>query len=247
MKPYIFLSALVMGVFVFPAVSMSQEADAEAEAVEPSDAAVSEKTRSAMIEVREAAQRFVEDLTPEQERHFGVLYGNYNLIKVVKTVRDDLGNAMDSCGEENPDIKEEASTRYDEWTEAIDPVLEDAEANVANMIVAQDYARPREFDQFFKLVDKARDQNSQDVQKVPVTSLEACQTMISKMDETQPNMIELLNATLVSLPKALQEEKQKAEEEAAKKAAEEAEKAAEEAVAEDADEESEETAEDDAE
>lgn len=243
MKSYLFLTALVMGVFAFPAVPMAQEA--ETETAEPADAGVSEKTRSAMVKVMEAAKAFSDDLTPEQKRHFGVLYGNYNLLKVVETVREDLGSAMEACGEENPDIKEKADVRYEAWTEAVDPVLEDAKANVANMIVAQDYARPREFDQFFKLVDEARAQHGKDVKKVPVTTLEACETMISKMDETQPNMIKLLKATLVSLPLALQEEKKKADEEAAQKAAEQEADAVEEEAEEDTEEDTEEDAESD--
>lgn len=242
MKSTLFLSALVLGVFAFQSPIMAEDAEGE----KPADASVSEKTQSATMKVVEAAKEFTAELNEEDERHFGVLYGNYNLIKIVGIVREDLGEAMEACGEANPDIKDEANTRYKEWTVAIDPVIKDAEANVANMILAQDYAKPRKFDNFFKLVDQARNQHSKDVEKVPVTTLEACEKMISKMDETQPKMIELLEATLVSLPMAIQAEKEEAarkaaEEEAARKAEEEA-KAAEEAAEKAVEEEAEEAA-----
>lgn len=224
MKPLLLLSALVMGASIVPTPSFAQ--DSEGELIAPSDAVQSEKSKTAMNKVMEEADSIMEGLNSSQTRHFNILYGNYNLIKVVETIRDDLGNAIDACGEENPDIEEKADTRYDEWTGAVDPVLKEAKANVGNMIVAQDYAQPREIDKFFKLVDKARDQHGQDVEKVPVTTLEACETMVKKMDETQPNMIELLEATLISLPLAIQAERQKEMEE--QKAAEEAAKAAEE-------------------
>ncbi len=236
MKPLLFLSALIIGASFIPTPSFAQESDAEM--MEPSEAVQSDKSKSAMNKVMAEANAIMEGLSTSQARHFNIMYGNYNLIKVVETIREDLGNAIESCGEANPDIKEEADARYEEWTGAVDPVLKEANGNVANMIVAQDYARPREIDKFFKLVDNARSQHGKDVEKVPVTSLEACQTMVKKMDDTQPNMIELLEATLISLPLAIEAEREK--ERAELKAAEEAEaaKAAEEEqAAEDAEEE----------
>ena len=238
---YFFLFALVL-VAPFGVFAQDQAEDA------PAHAAQSEEAKSLALQVREGLQDFTKDLNRSEKRHFGVIYGNYNLIKVVEKIREDVGDAVDQCGEQNPEIKEEADARYKTWTDAIDPVLQDAEANVGNMIVAQEYARPRKFDTFFKLVEKARDAHDKDVGKVPVTTLEACQTMIEKMDDTQENLTNLLTETLVSLPHALEEERQKeAEERAAQEQAarEKAEKEAEERkAAEEAEEDDAEDAED---
>ena len=212
----LYFALFVLTVFIPLSVLAQDEAEDA-----PAHAAQSDEAKSLAMQVREGIEEFTKDLNRSEKRHFGVIYGNYNLIKVVERIREDVGNAVDACGDENPDIKEEAETRYKAWTEAIDPVLKDAEANVGNMIVAQEYARPRKFDTFFKLVEKARNAHDKDVEKVPVTTLEACQTMIEKMDDTQENLTELLTDTLVSLPHALEAERQKeAEEKAAQEQAE---------------------------
>ena len=186
-------------------------------------------------EVLAAAEEFSKDLDKRSKRHFTVLYSNYNLIKVVEAVRDSVDKAIDACGEANPDMKEGLDTRFKEWKTAVKPAMTEADNNVNNMLLAQEYAKPREIKKFFKLIDKARKQQEKEVEKVPVTTPEACEGLLKRMDGTQAQMVKLLQSTLVSLPRIIQaeDEKAKAEEEAkakaeAEKAEEEAKKAAEE-------------------
>lgn len=191
------------------------------------DAEATEEKKNSVIA---AAEDFMKDLNRRERRHFSVLYGNYNMTKVVETVQGDVGLAVDKCGEDNPDMKEKLKTRYKDWKAAIKPVLTEAGANVNNMVFAQEYAKPAEIRKFFKLIDKTREEHEKQIEKIPVTTPEACQHLLEKMDETQENLIHLLEATLISLPQALQaedeeaiaKEKEKAEKEAAKQAEKEA-------------------------
>ena len=179
-------------------------------------------------EVVAAAEDFIKDLDEPSKRHFTVLYGNYNLITVVEEVEDGIDLAVDACSEANPDMKEALESRFDEWKDAVRPVIKEADAHIGNMILAQDYSKPRKIRKFFKLIDKARKEKSKDVKKMPVTTPEACQSLLEKMNETQGNMTKLLRMTLLSLPQVMQEQDEKAraeaEEAAKKKAEEEAEK-----------------------
>lgn len=179
-----------------------------------------EKAAFAKNEVVEAAKKFTEGFDDASKRHFNVLYGNYNMIKVVETVRDSVGTAIHACGDDNPDMKTSLDDRFDAWNKAVNPLLEDADANVQNMVLAQEYAKPGDIKIFFKLIDKARAQKDNEAQKIPVTSAQGCQKLLDSMDFTQPNMIKLLRATLVSLPQVIQAEdraaKAKAEEDARK-------------------------------
>lgn len=180
-------------------------------------------------EVVAAAEEFTKNFGDADRRHFNVLYGNYNLVKVVETVRKDVGLAVGKCGEANPEMKEALAKRYGEWQEAIKPVMTEAEANINNMVFAQDYAKPKEIRKFFKMIDEARADRDKNIEKVPVTSKEACEYLLKTMDSTQENMINLLQATLISLPQAMQLEKEMEERKADPQGGEtEAEKPAEE-------------------
>jgi len=176
-------------------------------------------------EILEAAQEFTEGFDEASQRHFGVLYGNYNMIKVVESVQESVEGAVEACGDKNPDLKVSLETRFDEWKKAVKPVIEDARANIQNMILAQDYSKPRNIKKFFRKIDKARKAKDKDVEKIPVTSLEGCEKLLKNMDATQPNMVKLLQATLISLPQVMQAEDDEArikmEEAAAVKKAEE--------------------------
>ncbi len=197
----------------------------------PAFAADDKKQGETKNEVVAASEEFMKDLDETAQRHFSVLQGNYNLIKVVETVRDSVDEAVDGCGDANPDLKEPLDTRFDEWKDAIKPVMKEADANVKNMILAQEYAKPKDIRKFLKLIDKARKNHEKGVEKVPVVTPEACQSLLEKMDDTQANMVKLLKATLVSLPQVMQAQDEEKRAEAEAKAQAEKEKAEAEAKA----------------
>lgn len=163
-----------------------------------------------------AAEEFTKDFDEASARHFTIVYSNYNMIKVVETVRDDVEMAVDKCTSVNPEMKDVLKSRYTTWTESIKPVLKEAEQNINTMVLSQDYTEPGEIRNFFKKIDKERDAQNREVQKVPVTTKEACEFLLNTMDSTQNQLIELLQATLVSTPQAVQRALE--EEEAAQKA-----------------------------
>ncbi len=221
-----FLFVFAVMVFCGSGVVLAQEEVAEAPKPNP---------------VVEAAKAFTDGLDEPSLRHFNTIYGNYNMVRVVEAVRGSIDSAVRACGEANPDMKEQMDTRFDGWAAEVNPILKEADSNIDNLVLAQDYAQKKDFEKFFKLIDKTRDEAEKEVKKIPVTSPEACGYLLKNMDKTQAQMTELLRATLISLPqrmqaqdddaraKAIEEEAEKAEAEKAEAEAIEAE-AAEEAV-----------------
>jgi hypothetical protein len=129
-----------------------------------------------------------------------MLYSNYNIIGTVKMVQGDVDHAVEACGKENPDLKEGMDARLKEWHGAIDPVIEEAEANVDNMVLAQEYTKPAQIQKVFKGLDKTRTLAGKQVEKTPVTTKDACEYLQEKMSDTQANFIRLLRSTLVTAP-----------------------------------------------
>jgi hypothetical protein len=144
----------------------------------------------------------MQKIKPEEQKHFFMTYSSYNMIGTVKMVRTDVGNAIADCGKNNPEMKEKLDARFKTWNEAVDPVMKEAEAHIENMVLAQDYAKKEDILDIYKTVDEAREKSNKRIDKVPVTTPEACQFLLEKMDETQENMISLLRTTLVTFPQA---------------------------------------------
>ncbi len=159
--------------------------------------------QKASEEVFKLTKTIAESLGPEEQKHFFVLYNNYNLIGTVKMVKEDVGNAVKSCGENNPDMKEGLDKRFTEWDAAVSPVIKDADANITNMVAAQDYAKSADIKKIFKGLDKTRKMANKQIDKTPVTTKDACEYLQEKMTDTQENFIRLLQSTLMSVPQLL--------------------------------------------
>ena len=145
------------------------------------------------------------DLDDSDRRHFYTLYNNNNLISTVKNVRDHIGDAIDACSENNPDMEDNLRARYKEWTDAVNEKLEEAEGQVENMVLAQEYASDSDINKILKRADELRDKTQKNVERIPVTSPEACEYLLNKMDETQANMLSYLGTVLVAMPQAMDE------------------------------------------
>ncbi len=186
--------------FMFVAFQMTAQGSSYAQ--EPIVPTVSDEDNKTMS-VHERLIEITEGLDEPSLKHFYALYGSHNLIQVVESVRDQVSDAIEKCSEANPDMKDALETRYEQWDEAIRPIMSDAVANVENMIAAQDYAKPRNIKKLLKFADKMRKEARESLERFPVTTPEACEYLRAKMDETQQNLTGLLESTLVSLPQTM--------------------------------------------
>ena len=190
------ICCFVMMLFVTQPAFSEDGPQAEVQAVQ--DDPEIQKLNTALADI-------TKDLDKAQRRHFYMIYNNHNLISTVKHVRKDVSDAIDACSEKNPDMKDDLSKRFDEWKAAVNEQMEAAEGARDNMIIAQDYASEKDIRGVMKQADSLRDELQGKRARAPVTSKEACEYLLNKMDETQTNMLSLLNATLVSLPQRMQE------------------------------------------
>lgn len=143
-------------------------------------------------------------LDDNQRRHFLMIYNSHNLISTVTHVKSQVSEAINACSEANPDMKDPLNKRFGEWAGAVDAKMVEAEANRDNMIMAQDYAEEPKIRSVLKQADVLRQETQRYMEGIPVTSKEACEYLLNKMDETQDNMVKLLEMTLITLPQQMQ-------------------------------------------
>lgn len=190
------LSLLAGMILTSPVMAAGEAApppeEMEAAEKDPAIARQEEKIESIYTEMNALS-----DPLPDEDRnHFSLIVTNYNLIQTVKMVEKDVARAVKECGKNNPDMKKAMDERFDGWKGAVDPIIKDADANVDNMIAAQDYAKPKQIKKILKGLDESREHTNKQIEKIPVTTPEACDYLRNKMDETQESMVGLLQATL---------------------------------------------------
>ncbi len=181
-----------------PAIEAEESVEGSQENQEEAEA--EQKWAGPAKDMYKTISAFSQKLDESQMRHFFTAYSNYNLIATVKTIRSDVSAAIDACSENNPDMKEDLHERFGVWKGAVGPLIKDAEGNMNNMLLAQDYSGPEEIKHIFELVDETREYTASQFEKIPVTTPEACEFLLNKMDETQESMLSLLQRTLISYP-----------------------------------------------
>lgn len=165
--------------------------------------AVSEEAINDAQKLYDDMQAILEDLTEANQRHFLAVYQTYALIGTVQTVRGDVGKAVIACGEDNPDLKDKMATRFEAWKDAVNPVILEAKALVDNMVIAQDYRKPKQMWEFLDQIDQVRIKTDSSLNKVPVTNEKSCNKLYDTMDDTQDGLVGMLQETLVAIPRAL--------------------------------------------
>jgi len=177
---------------------------------ETSDSAPSAEDvkRSELVEaqedaLREKVSRTIRKLDQREMTHFLAMFTNYNVFSIVKAVQDDIQDAVNRCADNNKDMATDVRGKYTAWNDNVGDVMQEADANIKNMSLAQNYISQAELNIIFGLVDEVRAVNSSRFESTPVTTPEACEFMMSKMDETQENMQQMLKVSLQSYPNLL--------------------------------------------
>ena len=152
--------------------------------------------------VHEEMKAIASKLSPDDQKHFYLIYSNSNIIGTVKLVRGDVNNAINACDKANPSIKADMDKHFADWKAKVDPVIKESEGNLNNMIVAQTYAPAEKIKSILKTLDDLRQKTAKQVNSQPITTLDACQYLEGKLDSTQESLTEALRNTLISYGRA---------------------------------------------
>ncbi len=201
----------LLGAFFF--VQTSDSYAEEADAVEATQQAMEEMQSGDPADLVKAQSKALQDkvsemvkhLSMDESKHFFVLYANYTVYSMVKAVQEDVGSAVSECASTNPNMASEMNSRFAEWEENVGALMKESYANIESLGMAQTYISQSELKLIFNLIEEVRAQDSSQFEKIPLTTPEACQFMLSKLDETQASMQQMLQLTLVSYPNVLQQ------------------------------------------
>lgn len=169
----------------------------------------------------DAENKMIDSLPKQNQEVFFVMRNKFSVIRSVKMVERDVGNAVKSCGKQNKEIKKGINQRFSEWKNAINPILKEADKFLEQELKEQEAFHVTDFKHITKLNDKAFAFSEKQIKKEPVTTLEACQKLMASMDRTEDQLVNLLQDIL--LPEEVVRkrlERAKEAEKAAKKAKE---------------------------
>jgi hypothetical protein len=163
-----------------------------------------------------AAENALLDTLPKQnQKIFFVLRNKHSVIRTIGVVRRDIKNAVKACGKENPNLKKPMNERFKEWENAVMPILDEAKKFLEIELKEQEAFHVSDYRYVTKLNDKAFEFSESKVTKTPVTSQEACEGLLKSMNDTEDNLINILQDIL--LPEDVIRERMKQAEKAKEK------------------------------
>lgn len=150
----------------------------------------------------QSVNNLIAPLDEPNKNHFLALYNAHNLTNVIRVIRKDVINASQACINAHDDLKSPLTVALSQWQYDVDAALEDADSQIQNMVIAQDYSDTKEVKDLLKLSQKLRENQEADMDKQPVTTREVCDTMEGVMAATKNSLITSLKDALLLLPHA---------------------------------------------
>jgi hypothetical protein len=145
----------------------------------------------------DAENALIETLSNKDKESVFILRNKHSVIRVIRVVERDIKAAAQSCGKNNPEMKERMDARFKQWQSAVNPILDMAQKQLDKDIKAQKMVDAKEFRRVLKLNDAAYEYGENQIVKRPVTTPEACEGLIESMNRTENEMILLLRETLL--------------------------------------------------
>lgn len=169
-----------------------------------------------------AAENSMLDSMPKSNQEvFFVLRNKHSVIRTLWVVHRDIKNAVKACGQNNKDLKKPMQERLKDWENAVLPILSEAEKLLKTEVKEQEAFHASDYNHVIDLNDKAFKFSESKIQKTPITTQEACESLLASMDETEDNLVSILQDML--LPEEVVRERVKQAKKAEAEAEEESE------------------------
>ncbi len=136
-------------------------------------------------EVEEKARALQESLSEEEIERMGQLRNAFGVVRSIRHVRKSVSDAVDLCAKENPSLSKDIKAGFRDWDQDIRKNLNQHEKHLKNSVHRRYFDDPRAVQAYLDTLDKAAAHAENSVERVPVTTEEACQGLMASMDNTK--------------------------------------------------------------
>lgn len=126
-------------------------------------------------------------------KHLYYVREGFGATRAVMLVRRDVDAAVKACGKENPDMKGDLDAEFSKWTSEVDPIVKQNETMINRAIAEQTYIKPKEINDYLKLIQQAGEYANKEIDKQIVTTPEACESLEKSMEKTRTAVSKLLS------------------------------------------------------
>lgn len=193
---FVFLAALFAS--YGPVAVYAEEKDKPAAAVAENEKAAEDaaaKVRSDYKEkIKAATSELGESFNEEQTVNMGRIRGNFGIIRAIKIMKHDIGDAVKRCGDANADMEDAMTKRFSAWDKTVAPLLKEDEKNLEESITKSSFPDEKKVRSYLSLIDDAAEESDKALgEKQVITTPESCQYLMTSLDKSEPMVVSLLN------------------------------------------------------
>lgn len=170
--------------------------EAEAGAAETENAKTEDKLKKTdnpyFSELEIKSEALDQTLSEPEKQRLVQLRDAFGMLRSMELVKKSVARAVQACGEENPDIRDEMTTRFDRWKSKVEPVQEKQEAKLEQVLGKPYFEKPGLVKEYLETVDKAAHYADKQYDVNPLSDEKSCQRLIESMDETEDKLVSLL-------------------------------------------------------
>ncbi len=159
-------------------------------------AAPEQDAKSPLVRLDQKTDELLKDLNKDQVTQFEKIRTAHGTIRAVDDVRVSLSRAVESCIQNNPDLKEPMTTRLQAWKNFVLPVVRQGQNRLEKMILMQSFTRPSTLRGYLKVFDDAVKYKETPYTEVPISAEKDCKVLIKNMAESEVVMHKLITETL---------------------------------------------------
>ncbi len=148
------------------------------------------------LRLRKTAEALFTNLSTQEMKDAYQLRTLHGIIKSVESVRQDLVNSTQSCIENHPDKRAEITDSFNRWKNEINPRLEKAAVTLDKRITENKAMPESLFRKYLALIDRMAETADSKVQKDYITSKEACDFLVKKLETSRDELSGVLNDIL---------------------------------------------------
>lgn len=148
------------------------------------------------LRLRKTAEALFTNLSTQEMKDAYQLRNQHGIIKSVESVRQDLVNSTQSCIENHSDKRAEITDSFNRWKNEINPRLEKASINLDKRITENKAMPESLFRKYLALIERMAETADSKVQKDYITSKEACDFLVKKLETSRDELSGVLNDIL---------------------------------------------------
>ena len=144
-------------------------------------------------DIRSNAETLAKNLNEQQVDDLSKLREAFGIVESIKIVRERIGKAVTGCSDAHADMSTDLSTRYTEWKDHVNPVIQTKEKTIKDKIFDEKrFDKPQAIWDYLMLINKAADHANEQRQLEIVTTQEACDGLYKSMTDTKTQITDVL-------------------------------------------------------